>query len=111
MSFQIGTALFNGSNSTDGNPIGSITGDYNVPTHDILTDGQNIAIAASSKHSVAVSVVSGSGTININGAGAKAVIAGESFEWTGSKLLIYSIAVACTTGKIVVTTIGPAPAV
>lgn len=113
MSFQIGTALFDGTNSISGDPSGgsAIVGDYNIPTHDILAAAQNLAIAANSKHSVAITCISGSGTVNINGAGVKAIVAGESLLWTASKLLAYSIDVACTTGKIVVTTIGPAPAV
>jgi hypothetical protein len=110
---HIGTAIFDGTSSTGGGGGGvgsSIVGNYNVPTHDILNGGDNITFPAKTKHSVAVTVISGAGTIDV-GDGAKPITAGESLLWTASTLLEYDITITCPSGKIVVTTIGPPAAV
>lgn len=87
----------------------SVIGAYNTVQRFVLTDGQNIAIAANSVHSLAFKVISGDGTINISGAGAQAIEAGEADSFTASTLLSDGFAIACITGKIVIITIGEAP--
>lgn len=87
-----------------------IIGRWNTPTRDILLPGQSKVFAANSVHSLAFKVVSGDGTIKLGAGADQAIVAGEADSWTASELLDTAIELECISGKIVITTQGPAPA-
>jgi hypothetical protein len=85
-----------------------IIGTYNDVQRDVLAPGQNITIDANTVHSISWKVVSGDGTLSINGALSSAIVAGEQEEYTASTLLTDSFTLACTSGKIVIISLKPA---
>lgn len=87
-----------------------IIGRWNTPDRIVLTDGQKYIVPADSVHSVAFKVVSGNGTIQLGAAAAQAIDAGEADAFTASELLDTAMTFNCIAGKIVINTIGPAPA-
>lgn len=88
-----------------------IIGRYNTPGRDSLSAAENKIYAAGSVHSIAFKVVSGDGTIKIGAGAAQAIVAGEADSWTASELLDSAFEFVCNSGKIVITTQAPAPAV
>lgn len=153
MSFQIGTAVFDGKNTTGGGSGGgtdlsalitlwqtrtcedvavgdpvqalqvvtvnkvqsaicnpeTIIGTYDTATRTVLTAGQNLNIPPQSYHSIAFKVISGSGSVALDGGAPQAIEPGEADQFTASRLIQTEFDFVCTTGKIVITTIGEAP--
>jgi|CXWL01.1.fsa_nt_gi hypothetical protein len=87
--------------------VSELNGTWNTPKRYVLTAGQSQVFNPATVHSLAYKVMSGAGTIDINNVGAVALEAGEADSWTASALLSKEIDIACTTGKIVITTLEP----
>lgn len=86
----------------------AIIGAYNTPKRYTLAAGETLDIPADTVHSLAVKQVSGTGQIDIAGDPSQTLAAGEFDSWTASTLLDSSFDFECISGKMVITTQGPA---
>lgn len=101
MSFSFGYINTSKQNTVGGDIIEQ----YNNITRTVLTDSQQIVLAAKSVHAVAFKVISGQGTIQIAANPAQQINAGEADSWEASQFIAEAITIVCTNGKIVVTTV------
>jgi hypothetical protein len=82
-----------------------VCGDKNLPGLVILQPNENFTAVAGTYRSVSISVVSGTGTIAINGGSAVNIATGYNIGWTADTVLGYSITVNTNIGVIIITTI------